>query len=57
MSHRPEFEAALDVFLAARRVLERPRPAPLGSLEDALGWDAWGRARADEILPALAGFR
>ncbi len=41
----------------ARRVLERHRPAPLGSLEDALGWDAWGRARADEILPALAGFR
>ena len=59
-------EVAVAAFLAeripvpaivetARRVLERHSPAPLGSLEDALAWDAWGRARTAEILPALAG--
>lgn len=61
-------EIAVEAFLAgripfpaivetARRVLERHSPAPLGSLADALDWDAWGRARAAEILPALAAFR
>jgi 1-deoxy-D-xylulose-5-phosphate reductoisomerase len=59
-------EVAVAAFLAgripfpaivetARRVLERHRPERLGSLADALAWDAWGRARAAEILPALAG--
>jgi len=59
-------EVAVAAFLAgripfpaivetARRVLERHRPERLGALADALAWDAWGRARAAEILPALAG--
>lgn len=39
----------------SRRVLERHSPVRLGALADALAWDAWGRARAAEILPALAG--
>lgn len=61
-------EIAVEAFLAgripfpaivetARRVLERHQPAALGSLADALSWDAWGRARAAELLPALAAFR
>jgi len=59
-------EVAVAAFLAgripfpaivetARRVLERHAPVRLGSLADALAWDAWGRARAAETLPALAG--
>lgn len=38
------------------RVLDRHRAERLGSLDDALAWDAWSRARAAEVLPALAGF-
>ena len=32
------------------RVLAAHTPAPIGSLEDALAWDEWGRARAREEL-------
>jgi 1-deoxy-D-xylulose-5-phosphate reductoisomerase len=38
----------------ARRVLDGHRPAAVADLSEALGWDAWGRARALEILPGLA---
>jgi 1-deoxy-D-xylulose-5-phosphate reductoisomerase len=61
-------EVAVHAFLAGRipfpaivettrRVLERHQPVRLGSLAEALGWDAWGRARAEEILPGVAAFR
>jgi 1-deoxy-D-xylulose-5-phosphate reductoisomerase len=54
-------EVAVEAFLAGRaaftaivetveRVLEAHHPVALSSLEDALGWDAWARQRAREIL-------
>jgi 1-deoxy-D-xylulose-5-phosphate reductoisomerase len=59
-------EAAVRAFLAGRvgypaivetieAVLERHRPGPVESLEQALGWDAWGRRAAEERLAAAAG--
>jgi 1-deoxy-D-xylulose-5-phosphate reductoisomerase len=54
-------EAAVAAFLERRigfpaitavaaRVLEQHRPEAIGSLEEALAWDRWGRDRAREII-------
>ncbi len=54
-------EVAVEAFLAGRaaftaivptveRVLAAHRPVALGSLEDALEWDAWARRQAREAL-------
>jgi len=51
LDRRIRFPAIVETV---RRVLERHDPEPVGSLEAALAWDAWGRARAREALAALA---
>ena len=54
-------EVAVGAFLAGdlpfisivpivRKVLDGHTPAPVGTLEEALAWDAWGRERAAEAL-------
>lgn len=54
-------EIAVEAFLRRRapftaiaatvaKVLEEHSPVPLGSLEDALEWDRWGRRRAADLL-------
>ncbi|HXT22294.1 MAG TPA: 1-deoxy-D-xylulose-5-phosphate reductoisomerase, partial [Thermoanaerobaculia bacterium] len=59
-------EAAVDAFLAGRApftaiartlaaVLDEHDARPLESLDDALGWDDWGRRRAGELLAEMAG--
>jgi 1-deoxy-D-xylulose-5-phosphate reductoisomerase len=59
-------EEAVAAFLARRigfraivetvaSVLDRHQAAPVESLEEALGWDAWGRSAARELLGGGAG--
>jgi len=54
-------EVAVQAFLAERipfpaivstteEVLNAHEPAPITSMDDALGWDRWGRARAEEVV-------
>lgn len=51
LRHEAPFPA---VVATARAVLEAHEPAPIGSLDDALGWDRWARIRAREILGTSA---
>jgi len=59
-------EAAVAAFLAGgapftviartlAAVLDEHEARPLASLDDALGWDDWGRRRAGELLAGTAG--
>jgi len=47
LEERIPYPAIVETIAA---VLDDHRPAAVGSLDDALGWDAWGRARALERL-------
>jgi 1-deoxy-D-xylulose-5-phosphate reductoisomerase len=49
LDERLPFPAIVDTI---RAVLERHDPRPVGSLEDALGWDAWARRAAERHLAA-----
>ncbi len=51
LDRRIRFPAIVET---SRRVLEAHRPEPVSSLEAALAWDGWGRARAREVLATLA---
>jgi 1-deoxy-D-xylulose-5-phosphate reductoisomerase len=47
LAGRVPFTAILDTV---ERVLGEHRAGPVETLDDALGWDEWGRARARETL-------
>jgi len=49
LDERLPFPAIVDTI---RAVLERHDPHPVGSLEEALGWDAWARRAAEQHLAA-----
>ena len=49
LDERLPFPAIVDTI---RAVLERHDPRPVGSLEEALGWDAWARREAERRLAA-----
>ena len=44
----------LAIVDVVRRVLDRHRPAPLGSIDEALAADAWARREAESLLPRTA---
>ena len=46
----------LAIVDVVRRVLDRHRPAPLGSIDEALAADAWARREAESLLPRTAAF-
>lgn len=51
LDRRVPFPAIVET---SRRVLEAHAPEPVATLDAALAWDAWGRARAREVLATLA---
>ena len=54
LEERLAFPAIIDVV---RAVLERHEPRPVGSIEEALGWDAWARREAESRLGGGAASR